>query len=235
MAQRTRQLLKTYFETGDKPTQEEFADLIDSLFNLTDDGGAKVKQMLEALSDLATLKKSAVRGAESALNLRAIGDVLNGNYVSGMNNILKGDLWIYSPEDPNTPAEGAPLAIGDWVIARRDNPTDFDYENDANWRIQHFGDTTVNQQVYDLKHLRMSPTVGGDTITLPGINAKVISVVINKLTYMGKLDDGEFGNFDYVFRPSMLQGSTDIQLNEDLLGFRFMPGMVVDIMYQLNN
>ncbi|HZK07839.1 MAG TPA: hypothetical protein VFC92_06525 [Bacteroidales bacterium] len=234
MAQRTRQILKGYFETGDKPNQDEFADLIDSLFNLADDGGAKVKLLLEALNGLAKLKKSAVLGAESALNLRAIGDVMSGNFVSGMTNILKGDFWIHNPEDPNTPAEGG-VAVGDWVIARRDNVTDYNYENDANWRIQHFGDTTVNQQVYDLKQLRMSPTVGGDTITMTGIDARVINIVINKLTYMGKPDDGEFGNYDYVYRTSMLNGSTDIQLNEDMLGFRFMPGMVVDITYQLNN
>ena len=31
MAQRTKAVLKTYFETGDKPTQQQFEDLIDSM------------------------------------------------------------------------------------------------------------------------------------------------------------------------------------------------------------
>lgn len=31
MAQQTKTTLKSYFETGDKPTEREFADLIDSL------------------------------------------------------------------------------------------------------------------------------------------------------------------------------------------------------------
>lgn len=31
MAQQTKTTLKSYFETGDKPTQQQFADLIDSL------------------------------------------------------------------------------------------------------------------------------------------------------------------------------------------------------------
>ena len=31
MAVQTKEVLKSYFETGDKPTQEEFADLIDTL------------------------------------------------------------------------------------------------------------------------------------------------------------------------------------------------------------
>ena len=43
MASQTKDILKSYFETGDKPTQQQFADLIDSMFNKTDDmlSGAK--------------------------------------------------------------------------------------------------------------------------------------------------------------------------------------------------
>jgi hypothetical protein len=33
-----RSILKTYFETGDVPTQEQFKDVIDSALNLVDDG-----------------------------------------------------------------------------------------------------------------------------------------------------------------------------------------------------
>jgi len=38
MAQRDRTTLKTFFETGDKPTQDQFGDLIDSCLNPSDDG-----------------------------------------------------------------------------------------------------------------------------------------------------------------------------------------------------
>lgn len=38
MSQQSRAVLKTYFETGDIPTQAQFAELIDSLFNMVDDG-----------------------------------------------------------------------------------------------------------------------------------------------------------------------------------------------------
>jgi len=38
MAEQTRTTLKTYFETGDTPTESQFADLIDSVSNITDDG-----------------------------------------------------------------------------------------------------------------------------------------------------------------------------------------------------
>lgn len=34
----TRTVLKSYFETGDKPTQAQFGDMIDSALNLVDDG-----------------------------------------------------------------------------------------------------------------------------------------------------------------------------------------------------
>lgn len=36
----TRTTLKTYFETGDKPTQGQFSDLIESTLNIKDDGGS---------------------------------------------------------------------------------------------------------------------------------------------------------------------------------------------------
>jgi hypothetical protein len=38
MAQLGRAALKQFFETGDQPTQAQFEDLIDSIYNLTDDG-----------------------------------------------------------------------------------------------------------------------------------------------------------------------------------------------------
>lgn len=38
MAQRNRTTLKTYFNTGDTPTETQFSDLIDSAYNPTDDG-----------------------------------------------------------------------------------------------------------------------------------------------------------------------------------------------------
>jgi hypothetical protein len=37
MAQQSRTTVKTYFETGDTPTQAQFGHLIDSALNLTDD------------------------------------------------------------------------------------------------------------------------------------------------------------------------------------------------------
>ena len=37
MSEKSRSILKSYFETGDRPTQQQFADLIDSIINTTSD------------------------------------------------------------------------------------------------------------------------------------------------------------------------------------------------------
>jgi hypothetical protein len=37
MAVKNRNILKSYFETGDKPTEAQFIDLIDSMFNISED------------------------------------------------------------------------------------------------------------------------------------------------------------------------------------------------------
>jgi hypothetical protein len=44
----SRDTLKTYFETGDIPTQEEFKDTIDSSLNMIDDGIADIKSVTKA-------------------------------------------------------------------------------------------------------------------------------------------------------------------------------------------
>jgi len=58
MAQETRPTLKAYFETGDIPTQGQFANLIDSAFNVIDDTADQIAE--------GTTKKF-VTAAEKAL------------------------------------------------------------------------------------------------------------------------------------------------------------------------
>lgn len=221
----SRQQLKAWFETGDKPTGQQFADLINSVFNLLDDGGTKAKKLLETLTALNRLTKSAVRGADFALNRRGKGNVLSASYQTGMINILAGDFWIYFDENPP-----GTLSVGDWVVAKRDNPAGFSYDDDVNWEIVHFGDSIVNQQTIDLKHYRYSPTTSTGLIVMPGITAEIIHITINKLTYYGKEDDGGFGDADFVYRHN--SGNTEIQINDGLLGFEFDASMVVDVLYK---
>lgn len=47
MAVQTKEVLKSYFETGDKPTQEEFADLIETLQTK-----AEVKEEIDEFSSM---------------------------------------------------------------------------------------------------------------------------------------------------------------------------------------
>jgi hypothetical protein len=51
----TRAQLKAFFETGDTPTQSQFASLIDAMLNLTDDDYNDVPGLADALADLAAL------------------------------------------------------------------------------------------------------------------------------------------------------------------------------------
>lgn len=53
MAAQTRTTLKTYFNTGDTPTETQFANLIDSFHNTTDDGTALTDVTGEAIGSLS--------------------------------------------------------------------------------------------------------------------------------------------------------------------------------------
>jgi hypothetical protein len=236
MAKRTREQLKFWFETGDKPTEQQFADLIDSLFSLMDDGSPEVKRLLELLTGTARLKKNAIRGADFALNRRGKGDILSTTFHSfQMGNVLQGDFWIYYlPDTPEVQEPPDPIIVGDWVMALAADATPHTslqgYVDDAQWEVIHFGDSSVQQQTTDLHHYRTSPTVDTGTIVLSGIHAEVIQMSINKLTYYGKVDDGNFDNYDFVYRHA--GDNTEIQINEDGLGFQFLSSMVIDIMYR---
>ncbi len=65
MASRTT--LKSYFELDDKPTAAQFADLIDSILNLTDDDLNDVPGLTAALAAL----QSAIDAAEETLTEKA--------------------------------------------------------------------------------------------------------------------------------------------------------------------
>jgi hypothetical protein len=60
MAEKNRATLKSYFETGDRPTQENFADLVDSFVNRSDDA------FVQTLPDATTTQKGVVQQATVA-------------------------------------------------------------------------------------------------------------------------------------------------------------------------
>jgi len=65
MAQQTRTTLKTYFETGDTPTQAQFIDLIDSSPNPTDDGTTGTGSYVRATSPTLVTPVLGVAAATS--------------------------------------------------------------------------------------------------------------------------------------------------------------------------
>ena len=89
MAQLDRAALKAFFETGDKPTQAQFADLIDSLF---------------ALIDNNTVTKTII------VNVPILGTGLGGIILK------RGDLTIamgeFSDDDLWVTSDGGPGAVG---------------------------------------------------------------------------------------------------------------------------
>ena len=86
MAAQTGTTLKTYFNTGDQPTEDQFGDLIDSSLNLTDGG---------TVAELTTFSGGITTGIKST---DATAGFVNDMHLSGLNptwavnfgGILKG-------------------------------------------------------------------------------------------------------------------------------------------------
>lgn len=56
----SRAVLKSYFETGDKPTEAQFIDLIDSILNLNDDSDIlnRIPQISEATGQTGSFQQN---------------------------------------------------------------------------------------------------------------------------------------------------------------------------------
>lgn len=78
MSKQSRPVLKEYFQKGKVPTQQQFEDLIDSFFNLTDD--KKSDRSLFFFTPQAVLKDSG----DATLGWKSTGvDKVTLEYVSG--------------------------------------------------------------------------------------------------------------------------------------------------------
>lgn len=101
MGQTTRDVLKSYLELGDKPTQAQFATFIDSVFNLTEDELpiSKVTNLQQILDVLNAIQTPS--GLEKVMTLDKTGwkligeteDIKDG-YVHLENLFIKGRIWI---------------------------------------------------------------------------------------------------------------------------------------------
>lgn len=85
MSEQTKAVLKAFFETGDKPTEAQFADFIDSYPNIADLGNpifathsgstavTTVGNTLQDLSDLVVIPANTLSVDGQALEIEAIG------------------------------------------------------------------------------------------------------------------------------------------------------------------
>ena len=84
MAQKTRSALKSLFETGDKPTQQDFADLIDSSPNIQEEGElvSVEKDPFTETIDITTLLSHSPAYTQSAeLNIvKGLAGTIGGTY-----------------------------------------------------------------------------------------------------------------------------------------------------------
>lgn len=87
MAQETRTQLKTYFQTGDTPTQTQFENLIDSMVNKTDDHFTKVNQTALEIS-LGTASADCSLGKSFSITL-------TDNVVLDCTNMVAGETYTF--------------------------------------------------------------------------------------------------------------------------------------------
>lgn len=92
MTSQTRATLKTYFQTGDKPSASNFGDTIDSFVSLVDTTAQAITSNVSALgtwqfkSDVTVSGKSTLTGAVSAKSS------LNVNGLSTMGNLISSSI-----------------------------------------------------------------------------------------------------------------------------------------------
>jgi hypothetical protein len=105
---------------------------------------AQIVTLLESLTGTDRLNKSAVRGADFALNRRSKGNVTDSaSYHATMTNILKGDYWVFD-DGTGSPSDGGrdDLNNGDLVIALVNNATLYatatGYLESEDWEVYKF-------------------------------------------------------------------------------------------------
>ena len=112
MANQTKSVLKGYFETGDSPSQAQYADLIDSKLNLAETGvqiaaGTISSSILDASVSLKSINITASN------NISASGTITANTLTS--NNIVftpgATSIKIEAPDESSGNADGANLTI----------------------------------------------------------------------------------------------------------------------------
>lgn len=134
---KTRSLLKAFFETLKKPTQQDFADFIDSVFNINEDS------------------KALVKGVEFALNRRGEGNLNDPAIVTSMLvNIKKFDFWVMNGGTAPRGGDTSTLVTGDWLIAKVDGANTGNFGDTNYWWIP---PTVLKTAIQTLTNKRIIP------------------------------------------------------------------------------
>ena len=98
MSVQTKEILKSYFETGDKPTQAQFADLIDSCFNLPE--SAKRTVTVTNIADADTTATLTISGSKAQLQHTV---TYLYTYLTNNNNIVFiGGVFTFVHDTPKS-------------------------------------------------------------------------------------------------------------------------------------
>ena len=125
MTQTSKADLKKYFETGDKPTQTEYAELIDALRHVDD----KLP-----IADVETLQSSL----DSKATTDALLNHINDNSVHGASTMTGAEIKAAYEAEPNTNAftDAEQQQIADGVMHRNDTGSHVTSSDKSKWNNQ---------------------------------------------------------------------------------------------------
>ena len=106
MAQKSRDILKSYFELGDKPTQEQFSDLIDSLALKTELDSQNI-----SLANKITTNKTETDTKLTELSVELGQYVSNSEYIRAYTDAEGKFLWGIRHDGSIEFAKGVPTPI----------------------------------------------------------------------------------------------------------------------------
>lgn len=127
MAVQTRNVLKTYFETGDKPTAAQFGDLIDSIFaakfmtvsSTSINAVPNTLYSINAGTSTVTINANALERGESFIVNRGTDAIYANAKVDFVHNNMvmytKGYANVSAPQDDCMMSYAA-LLCGDYVL-----------------------------------------------------------------------------------------------------------------------
>jgi len=122
MATQTGTTLKTYFNTGDKPTEAQFADLIDSNLNLTDGGTSTGTVNLQSDTPLVFTSGSTTD------DFYAIAPPMIRGLIPGLKvwDLFSDSLGTELPTDDSTTTSPWLFDNASGTVAKTNNDVDFD-------------------------------------------------------------------------------------------------------------